>query len=330
MQVNLKTFGALALVLVATGCAHKAISDFDKYRSAPLVETEVMPTPEQLQSQRTKIVVLEADDSSLRGRLPEAGILQTRKIEAVLTGSSVEIVDRSLARKLTQEIAAINLSGEVSKPYTGPAVASTVVKSFVNNVSSDYKYTPSSVSEYKGKRVVNPHYCTYTAGAAGEIRIYELPSFRLLRTFAINGDVSSKEEAQCRNDKSLFLDLQRKAVEDSVQRSRVELKNVFAPKGYVVDKRISDKNVIFKVMVGKLQGAAGGDKLRIFTVRKNVNLLTKKTEFEEVEIATGVFADGSTITDDSAWIIPDDPEQAKKIRLGDFVKVEYKKGLLEF
>jgi hypothetical protein len=88
-----------------------------------------------------------------------------------------------------------------------------------------------------------------------------------------------------------------------------------------------DKNVIFKVMVGKAHGASSQDKLTFYTVRKNENRLTKKVEFEEVPLTTGVLSD--QITDDYAWIVPDDLNKARQIRLGDFVKVVYKKGLFD-
>jgi len=292
-----------------------------------LRDTDVMPTQDQLQAKRTKVLVFEADDKAVRDRLRDAGVLKARKIEEVLSGSSVEIVDRNLALKLRDEIALAEAKGDGSTTYEGPEVANVAVRAFITDVGAGSQYTPASRYESKGKIYQVPHVCNYTGFATGGLRVYEVPSLRLMATFSLKGNASVSENAYCRDDQSVLIGLARQAVEDSVHRNRADLKNMFAPKGYVVEKRALGKDVIFKVMVGKTHGAASQDKLTFYTVRKNENRLTKKVEYEEVPIVTGVLSD--QIGDDFAWIVPDDLDKAKQIRLGDFVKVVYKKGFFD-
>lgn len=326
MRAILKTTLILVAVAMVSGCATQ-IKDIGAYRQAPMADTDVMPTAEQLQSKRTKVLVFEADDKAVRDRLTDAGLLKARKIEEVLSGSSVEIVDRSLALKLRDEISLAEAKGDGSTSYSGPEVASVAVRAFITDVGAGSKYTPASQYEYKGKIYQVAQSCNYTGYATGGIRVYEVPSLRLMGTFALKGNVSVSENAYCREDQSVLTGLARQAVEDSVHRNRADLKNMFAPKGYVVEKRAMDKNVIFKVMIGKAHGAASQDKLTFYTVRKNENRLTKKVEFEEIPLTAGVLSD--QITDDYAWIVPDDSDKAKQIRLGDFVKVVYKKSFFD-
>ena len=326
MQTMLKTASILLAVAMVSGCATQ-IKDIGAYRQAPMADTDLMPTAEQMQSKRTKVLVFEADDKAVTDRLKGAGLLKARKIEEVLSGSSVEIVDRSLAVKLRDEISLAEAKGDGLTSYSGPEVASIAVRAFITDVGAGSKYTPASQFEYKGKVYQVAQSCNYTGYATGGIRVYEVPSLRLTGTFALKGNVSVSESAYCRDDQSVLTGLARQAVEDSVHRNRADLKNMFAPKGYVVEKRTMDKKVIFKVMIGKTHGAASQDKLTFYTVRKNENRLTKKVEFEEMPITTGVLSD--QIGEDFAWIVPDDLDKSRQIRLGDFVKIVYKKGFFD-
>ena len=312
---------ALSAVVFTTGCATK-IKDIAAYREAPMSEVEVMPTPEQLQGKRVKVIVFETDDNAVKNRLPGAGLVKTRKIEDTLSGSSVEIVDRNLAVKLRDEVAFAEAKGGSASSYTGPEVASFAIRSFLTDVGAGSSYTPaSSYCDKKGKCYTSPHYCRYTGTATGGLRVYEIPSLRLVKSFSLKGSSSTSENDYCRDNNDVMVNMSRQAVEDTVHSSRADLKNMFAPKGYVVEKRVKDSKVIFKVMVGRVLGAQSQDSLTFYTLRKNENRLTKKVEQEEVPIATGVISD--QIGDDYAWIVPDDLDKANKIRLGDFVKVVY-------
>lgn len=314
-------------MIFLTGCA-TSIKDIGAYKSAPMAEADVMPTPEQLESKRTKVVVFETDDLAVAQRGVNAGAVMSRTIEAKMSEGGVEIIDRNLASKLRDEITLSEAKG--SGNYSGPAVASFAIKSFINNVGYSNQFNQASryCDPKTGKCYVTPANCVHKGTMNGSIRVYEIPSLRLVTTINVSGSESVKTETSyCDRSSDRANELMRKAVEDGVKSSRTELQNQFAPKGYVVEKRVFDGKVIFKVMFGKGQGAKSQDKLNFFTIRKEENAFTKKVDYEEILVVEGTISD--QITEGYCWVVADDADKAKRIRLGDYVKVEYKKSFLE-
>jgi len=324
MRTMLKTVPLLMAVAIMGGCATN-IKDLNAYKDTPLSDTEMMPSKEQMFAGRTKVLVFEADDRAVRSVLRGAGLVKTQKIQEVLEGASVEIVDRNLAQKLQEEIALAEAKGDGSVTYEGPEVAGVAVSSVVSNVGYGSVYVPASRIKLFGKDVNIPETCTYTGTANGALKVYAVPSLRLMGNFNLKGSSSTVDFAQCRDDNQRAMSLQRKAVEDLVHARRADIKNMFAPKGYVVEKRVSGDKVIFKVMVGKALGAVSQDKLTFYTLRKTENRLTKQVSIEEVPLLEGVISD--RIADDHSWVVVKEAAKANQIRMGDFVKVVYKKGM---
>ncbi|MCE2681040.1 MAG: hypothetical protein LW629_11515 [Burkholderiales bacterium] len=285
MQKRTRLSGVLLAGFLLHACS-TTVTDVGAYREVPMADAEVMPTPEQVRAGRTKVVVLDVDDQSVRGRFPDAGLLKARKLEEVLSEGGTEVVDRSLASRLRQELSLAE-------------VQCTYIKAT----------------------------CAYSGNASGGIRVYELPSLRQVANFNLKGSTYSSEGGYCRNDFNTLGAVMRGAVEDAVYDNRVELKNLFAPKGYVSEKRILDRRVIFKVMLGRSSGVNPGDRVTFFTLRKKENRLTKKLEYEEQTLTTGVVSD--KVADELAWVLPDDLPKAEQIRLGDYARVQYRKGFFD-
>ena len=106
------------------------------------------------------------------------------------------------------------------------------------------------------------------------------------------------------------------------------MKNVFAPKGYVTEKRVSDgKPAIFRVSFGAAQGAASENKLKFYTIRKSQNALTGEATYDEIPLGEGKVSD--QVSDGSCWVVADKEETAKAIRAGDFVRIFHEKSALE-
>ena len=92
-----------------------------------------------------------------------------------------------------------------------------------------------------------------------------------------------------------------------------------------MEHRQKNEQSIFKISLGKADGLTHGEKLKIYSKQENINSLTNKTEIEEIEIAQAVASD--LIQKNFAWIIVKDKEMAKKIKIGDFAIIFYKKRL---
>jgi len=313
-------------VLLA-GCS-TTIKDIGTYRPAPMIEADIMPSQEQIETKRTKVVIFETDDSAVARRDMNAGQVMTRTMEEKLSEGGVEVIDRNLAPKMRDEITLAEAKGAGS--YSGPAVANFAVRAIINNADySNRFYQRTYYCDPKTKKCyTTPEHCVHSGKMTGSIRIYEIPSLRLVETINVSGSSSLRTETSyCDNSADRIGDLVRKAVDDGVRSSRTELQNMFAPKGYVVEKRVFDGKVIFKVAFGKSQGAKSQDKLNFYTLRREENAFTKKVDFEEVKIMEGTISD--LVFPEYCWVVPENLEKAKRIRLGDYVKIEYKKGFLE-
>jgi hypothetical protein len=325
MNAVLKTIVALVAVGVMSGCATN-IKNLGDYKEAPMSDTDLMPSKSQMEGKKTKVLLLESDDKAVSGVLTGAGSLQSNKLREILESSSVEIVDRSLAAKLTEEIQLSEAKGDGSVTYQGPEVADVAIGAAIGNASFNEVYVPASSIELFGRRINIPENCTYTGGATGSLKVYEVPSLRVLGSMNLKGSALNIVPGQCRPSEQGRIAKMREAVVDTIHSKRADIKNMFAPKGYVIEKRTMGNKVIFKVSVGKSLGAASQDKLTFYTLRKTENKLTQKAGVEEMPIIEGTISD--QIGDDFAWVVPKDTDKAKQIRLGDFVKVVYKKGFL--
>jgi len=309
------------LILLLPGCATR-IQNLAQYKPAPLLQADVMPATEQLESRRIKVVVFDADDSTVAKI--GAGAVMTSAIKQRISESSVEVVDRNLALQLGNELNLAEARGAGS--YSGPAVANVAIKSSVDNVG----YRPSFVQaqrvcDKKGRCSSYPAYCDHAASMSGVVRLYEIPSLRLISSITVTGSASQRSEGYCQRSGELANTLIRQATANSIHAAQADLKNHFAPKGYVVEKLVHENKIIFKVMIGAEHGAKSQDKLTIYTIRKTENPLTNKVGFEEIPLLEGTISD--QIAKDHAWIVPEDPEKARKVRLGDYVKVVYKNSL---
>jgi hypothetical protein len=314
----------IAAVLLTSGCATTALN-LAEYRPASLAQADVMPSPEQAIGRRTQVVLLDIDDSAVRSRMSDAGLLKMRKLEAVLTDGGVEVVDRALASRLRQEIALAEARGDAQSGYSGPEVAQFAIRAFLTDVGASYRYTqPTEYCDKKGKCTQVLASCNYTGSASGSLRVYELPSLKLLNTFNLRGGASSSTSGGCYDNRVAMTSVARSAVEDAVDDNRVDLQNFFAPKAYVAEKRMRDQKAIFKVMMGRAQGIRSEDKVIFYTVRLTENPLTRRTEREELVIASGLVSD--LVAEDHAWIIAEERNRSESVRLGDFVRVQRKKG----
>ncbi|MBU6339831.1 MAG: hypothetical protein KGQ36_07685, partial [Rickettsiales bacterium] len=104
----------------------------------------------------------------------------------------------------------------------------------------------------------------------------------------------------------------------------VDIKNFFAKKGYILEKRIYGKKAIFKISLGSLDGIKQGDQFEIIGKYENQNEITEESEVERRVIANGTITD--KIDPKTSWVIIDDAKKIDSIRLGDSIKIQYKKA----
>ncbi len=330
----------LTLLLLTASCS-TTISNFDKYQKQFLAKTEFMPTKENLENKPPKIVVfaLEENDNDV-AKQAQLGNSIANNVENVLAQNRLgELVDRKANVKLQKEIALTEMNKTGS--YKGPKVADYAISGSISNAGFSSKYSSGStfVNPKNGQIVSIPPKYTYSSDVAGNLKIYELPSLTVVQTIEIVGKKSRSENVRQNGGLNLAGlqiggeqiqgssrddGLVRRAGEDAISNALVDLKNALAKKGYILEKRTLDKKTIFKISLGSEDGIKQDDKFEVTGQYEIENAITNDSEIERRVIGGGVVSD--RIDPRSAWVVIDDAKQAEVIRLGDVVKMKYKRG----
>lgn len=351
----LSVLRALCLSAVITGCSTTTTSlrEYSVDVTPNMGVTGRPPTEEEVKrsSERIRAVLLGVENAG--GGAANDGMSEafSRIIGDELVKKQVEVVDRSLAGKLDDEIKACELltgRGKCSS-NVAPSVAQFAVKPSVKNASYASVGVPQQqltggdsvqllliatygadfVERYAvdGKNdtfIVKPH-VLHTATVSTTVKVYEIPSLR--EVTAVVG--SGKEEVRSApgnadQESALLLSALKSAVPSA--QAMADLANVFAPKGYVSGGRSNQKQeLIFRVSIGAAQGARQGTNVVISEEVENDNPITKKKSIDLVEVVEATVS--NLVTDAEAWVIPNDQEKARKVKLGDRVVVKHKAGL---
>ena len=339
----MKKIHALLLVFLLGSCA-TTIKNFDKYEKQFMSKSAFMPSAENLEGKSPKVVVFafEENDNEI-AKNAALGKTIANNVESILTKDRlIELVDRSAAEKLKKEILVVEANKTGS--YKGPKIADYAISGAISNADFTSKY--SSGSTYvnpKNMQVVSiPPKYTYNSSVAGNIKIYELPSLTVVENIDFSGSQGRSENVRQNGGLSLGglqvggqqVDgisrddgLVRKAGEDAIDEVKSTLKNAFAKKGYILEKRTYDNKAIFKITLGSQDGIKQDDEFEVIGQFEVENAISGATEVERRNIATGKVAD--QIHAKTAWVVINEKEKASAIRLGDAVKIKYKKNQLE-
>jgi hypothetical protein len=333
----------LIFLAIATSCS-TTIKNFDKYEKQFLSKTEFMPSKENLENKPPKIVVLTLDENENSvATQSQLGNSIANNVENILSQNRlVELVDRKAANKLQKEITLLEINKTGS--YEGPKIAEFAISGTISNAGFISKYSSGNtfLNPKTGQIVSIPPKFTYSSEVAGNLKIYELPSLTVIEAIEFLGKKSRTENVQ--QDGGLNLggiqiggnqakgvdrddSLVRKAGEEAIDNIKTEIKSAFAKKGYILEKRILNKKTIFKISLGSLDGIKQNDKFEIIGQYEIENPITNKNEIERRVISSGKIAD--IIEPKSSWVVIDDNTKINSIRLGDMIKMKYKKSSLE-
>ena len=318
-----------AVVMSISGCAAK-IANIAEYKPTPMAQGKFMPT--KFENTKPKVVVFELDNGKNQSAIKaDVGLTTATQLEKYLNESgAIEVVDRNVAEKLKSEIQLIEMGG--SSAYTGPAIASYAISGSISNAGMNSKFIEASQWVDKNGRVHTvPPSCQYISNVSGLLKIYELPSMRVALSRSFEETKRQSEDARSAYDCGRADDatLIRSAAVDSAEEMRHDLKNFFAKKAYISEKRISadGKETIFKIEFGTLDGAKADDIVEIYTIEENFNPLRQITTQEEINIGKAKIS--QQITQNACWILLDNKEVADKVKLGDYVKLHYEKSFMD-
>jgi hypothetical protein len=315
---------------VLAGCATGVGTDaFIDFTPAPMSNAAFMPKDSALQFERIKVVVFDAEgNSNYLARDAELGSTLGKAIESNIGAAGAEIVDDALASKLRDVLRNTDLNARVT--YAGPAVAKFAIRSVVTGASYGAAYVPaSSYTDKKGRTNVTPATYSHVAEVSTDIRIYELPSLKLMRTIGAKGEATFSDPRTPSNA-TTARGLVQAAGQNAVEKASAELRKEFAATGYVVAKKSNSKIAIFNVTLGSQNGLKPGSRVHILALQPADSGLSRKADAtEEVLVARGKVTE--MVDRASAWIQLDDEVKADQIQRGLRVRPDYEsKGWLKF
>lgn len=329
----------LAVLLLAASCA-PTIKNFDEYQKQFLSKTAFMPSKDSIAGKAPRIAIFALDENenevATRSKL---GKSIATNIENIISKARLgKIVDRRATKKLKKEI--ILSESRSTGSYKGPIVADYAISGSISNAGFTSKYSKGHVSMSKtGQLTSVPARYKYSSRVSGNLKIYELPSLAVAESIEFSAKESRTENARqdggvsignwqfggkkvagAKKDDSLV----RKSGKSAIQDIEVDIKNFLAKKGYILEKRVLDKKTIFKITLGSLDGIKHGDKFEVSGKYENENPLTNKIETERRIITTGAVSD--KINSRTSWVVIDNSKKIDAIRLGDTVRLKYKRS----
>lgn len=301
-----------------------------------------MPSKESVKGAPPKVVVFDFTENDNKiATQSNLGNSLAINIENILTQNRLaELIDRKVAKKLEKEILLSQMNNS-SSSYNGPKVANYAVSGTISNAGYNKKYTAGAMLYSKERGLYKtPAKFKYSSNVSGNVKIYEVPSMTVIENFEFSGFASRSENIQKNGgvsiagiidigvDKAKGLDrddsLVRKAGQNAIDQVSTAVKNALAKRGYILEKRVLKKKVIFKVSLGSKDGIKHGDRFDIIGKFEIENPLTNEIEIENRILASGRVAD--KINPKFSFVVLDKKESNDRVRLGDTVKFKYKKS----
>ncbi len=318
-------------LLLFSGCG-ATIDSLEAFTPIPLEKSAFMPSKEEIKSGKTKIVLTRIDDSDF-GLAMQANLGQSLVVELerrLGRSGTVEILDRSIANKVENEIRLSELNGQSHMNDIELSVAKYAISGDLSNAQFTSQFVQMQKwTDKEGKVYVIPAYYNYTASVSGIFKIYAIPSMKVVKTISFSGTNSRREDSNYYGNRHLPSDatgMLNKAGSSAIYSTRYAFQNFLAPKGYIMEQRDDEDKSILLVNIGSSDGLKTGDDVKIYSVQSSINPLTDEEEIQDIKVAEGIVSD--KLTKHRAWIIVEDKTHA--VKLGDYVKANYTSGFGDF
>ncbi len=319
------------ILLIYSGCG-ATIDSIEAYAPIPLERSPFMPSKEEIKSGKTKVVLTRIDDTDFTlARQANLGQSLLVELEQRLGKSgTVEILDRDIARKFEEEIRLSEMNADSQMSEIELSIAKYAISGNLSNAqfTSQFVQTAKWVDK-KGKVYVIPAHYNYTASVKGVLKIYAIPSMKIVKTIGFSGSSTRREDSKYYGDDYLPSDtvgMINKAGSSAIYSTRYEFKNFLAPKGYIMEQRDDEDRSILLVNIGSDDGLSTGDDVKIYSTKSTLNPLTDEEEIHDTVVAEGIVSD--KLSKHRAWIIVE--EKTNAVKLGDYVKANYSFGFGDF
>ena len=308
-----------------TGCS--GTIKLSEYSPVSLKKGKHMPSKEQLGgSGASKIIIMDISDNNIAiAKKSQLGKSMASNINKELSeNKNVKILKRVSSSNykeiLNKEIKAAELGKEVGEDI---GQADYLLTGQISNATFKNEFKEAyTTTDKKGKTTSHPAKIEYKSCVEGTLKVFALPDLNEVKSKSFDECSSSSEEARSPRDaKPSNGSLERKAGSKAMNSASYDLKNLFTPKGYIFEMRKNDDGSIIKTTLGSKFGAKKGDEVEIYAIEDVNNGLTGETTQTDVLIGKGEISD--KVTPAYSWIIVDEIEDDRGIKLGDYIKIKY-------
>jgi hypothetical protein len=320
----------LFALLISSCSSITEVQQFDQYQSIRLQKTQFMPTLDDLSEASYDIAVAVDNGKIKMAEQTNLAIVLSNALENLIeqTGN-VNIVSREKSGKLLHEV--LIAEDRQINGWQGELFARYFLFGKITHASFNRKFQAGFYSKRSGFDVSQHYYsprCMMTAFVSGALKIYQMPSMKVLKTIHFEDnqqageDVKNKEDCDKLSNKNHLLV---NATLDGIWAIRSKLFNYFAIKGYVMSAKQKNGSIIVETTL-KQNRVNAGDKVLIYHIKKVNNPLTQMDEQIEEKVAEGIVTDLSNSK--RTWIRMGHSED--DIMIGDIVKPFYQPNNMDF
>lgn len=325
---NVFSLSVLAAVFLLTACgpATKPLTT----KVVTLEKVAVMPSAAQINREKTKVVVLPLKGRDRLANQYNLGGLASNKISHLLTEAGVEVVDRALIQDLRDEMERTEFEGALERNVLSESADYSLVVD-IAQVAVTSTFTESKKSTDKnGEAQIIPAVCTYSGGLSGTYKVINNKNGRLADSFTLSSKTSTQTEssdANCLIREHQMSYLVKQAIEKAVEKTRYDLKNFFAPKGYVAsaEQSVEGQEFYVQISLGRNDGVKPKDKVVFFELKETLDQVTGDIFQEEVLVADGNVT--TNIGSRNSWVIVDNTLRAR-MKAGLIAKISYDSGTI--
>ncbi len=326
----LSIVACLAIPAIDAQAAVKKIKNFDRYEKTSLGKTEFMPTREMVNTKAKNVAVapVELGGEKAEGADKKIANLLQNKLES-LVQEAATLMDRNISSNIGAELRRNELTegtlptGNINTANADIAIVADIIDV---TVSTEFQPAKSGVDLFKNA-YSNPAECKVTLGFTATVKIVDLSNMKVTRIDKDGSGTHSVVAPSCGRAgdmlKANFSALSSTAINDVVKEVASPLLGLLVPTAYVLEKRTFKKYNMFKISLGKREGVENAQKAVFYTQSSSENILTGEQEIEEMQIASGLMTNQLSST--SSWVYVKKAAEANKVRLGDTVKLTYKK-----
>lgn len=295
----------------------------------PLPKAQIMPTKEQLQGKATRVIVVPTETKNTLAKSAQSADALNNSLDNILQKAGLEIIDRSMADKVKDELIAYETTGKYSESSVD--VADLAIWTNIASASFSHNFTEGHEGKniFTGKKSWIEPSCTFKAKVKGTAKSFRLPNLTLNNQVSLDGVATISRDTRgstCRLPDVEIYGLINEAAATAVRNYRTTIQNAFAPKAYVLEYRIVNNKHYIQISLGTNRQLSHGDDIKFIRQVEKKHPLTDEISINEFDIGDGEVTD--IIQQKSSWVEVD-PKIAQQLNIGDIAKVIYNKSIFE-